>query len=221
MAGIASIPALVLMSAMVGFGSLAREAGLTLPQAMFTAAGIWALPSMIVLVGGIVSGLGLLPTALAVALASVRFTPMVMALVPEMRAPGTRRIALLGLSHFVAITAWVHATTRFPRVPRPYRAAFFGGFAITLTTISTVIVGVSHQVTGVLPVAFAAALMFLTPIYFLTALWSNARLPSDRPALVLGLAICPVAQWLLPSAGLVMGGVVAGGIAFAWSRRWA
>ena len=61
------------MLTMAGFGGLAREAGLTLGQAVFATFGVWALPSMIVLVGSIAAGLGVVPTALAVALASVRF----------------------------------------------------------------------------------------------------------------------------------------------------
>ena len=217
--GVTGLPALVLMSAMVGFGGLAREAELTLGQAMFATFGIWALPSMIVMVGSIVAGLGLLPTALAVALASVRFTPMVMSIVPEMRVRGTRRLTLYLLAHFVAITAWVHATSRFDRVPREHRTAFFGGFAVTLTTLSTAIVGAVHQLAAGLPVLLAVGLVFLTPIYFLTSLWANAKAPSDRPALVIGLALGPLAHWLIPSLGLVLSGLVGGALAFWWSRR--
>ena len=217
--GLGTLPALILMSAMVGFGGLAREAGLTLGQAVFATFGIWALPSMIVMVGSITAGLSVLPTALAVALASVRFTPMVMAIVPEMRAPGTRRATLYALAHFVAITAWVHALARFPDVPREHRTAFFGGFAVTLTSVSTLIVGVVHQLTASLPPLAAAMLVFLTPIYFLTSLWANARLASDRPALLCGLALGPLAHVLTPSVGLIAAGVVGGTIAFLWVRR--
>ena len=219
MLGLGTLPAIVLMSAMVGFAGLAREAGLTLGQTMFATFGIWALPSMIVLVGSIVAGLGLLPTALAVALASVRFTPMVMAIVPEMRASGTRRSTLYVLAHFVAITAWVHALSRFPAIPREHRAAFFGGFAVALTSVSTLIVGVVHQLAATLPEIAAAMLVFLTPIYFLTSLWSNARYPSDRPALLCGLAIGPIAHVLARSIGLIVAGLVGGTIAYLWRGR--
>ena len=217
--GVTGLPALVLMSAMIGFGSLARDAGFTLGQALFSAFGIWALPSMIVMVGSIMSGLGVLPTAVAVAFASMRFTPMVMAIVPEMRGKRTTLPTLLFLSHFVAITAWVHGFSNFARVPRDYRAAFFGGFAVTLTCLSTVIVGVSHQVSTTLPPVAAAALVFLTPIYFLTSLWSNARYRYDRTALALGLVIGPAAQAVLPSGGLIVGGIAAGSLAYVISAR--
>ena len=219
MMGLGTLPAIILMSAMIGFGGLAREAGLTLGQAMFATFGVWALPSMIVMVGSITAGLGIVPTALAVALASVRFTPMVMSIVPEMRAAGTRRGTLLALAHFVAITAWVHALSRFPAVPREHRTAFFGGFAVTLTSVGTIIVGVVHQLAATLPMLASALLVFLTPLYFLTSLWSNARFPADRPALLCGLALGPLAQLMVPSFGLIAAGLIGGTIAYWWTSR--
>ena len=213
MLGLGTLPAFVLMSAMVGFAGLAREAGLTLGQTVFATFGIWALPSVIVLIGSITAGLGLVPTAIAVALASVRFTPMVMSIVPEMRARGTRPLTLYVLAHFVAVTAWVHALARFPDVPREHRAAFFGGFAVSLAVASTLIVAAVHQLAASLPALATAMLVFLTPIYFLTSLWSNARFPSDRPALLWGLALGPLAHWAAPSVGLIAAGFVGGTLA--------
>ena len=218
--GVAGVPALVLMSAMVGFAGLAREMELTLGETVFMTFGVWALPSMIVLVGGIGSGLGLVPVALAVALASVRFTPMTMALVPEMRAERTRSTTLYVLAHFIAITAWVHAQRNLPGVPREHRTAFFGGFAVTLTSVSTCIVAWVHQASATLPAVAGAMLVFLTPIYFLTALWSSARLASDRAALLLGLVLGPVLAALVPSLGIVAAGLVGGTIAyFGWRPK--
>src|SRR5688572_1542891 len=65
------------------------------------------LPGMVVLVGAVLSGVGLLGTAFAVALSSVRLTPMVVSLVPELRGSRTRKLTLYLLAHFIAITSWV------------------------------------------------------------------------------------------------------------------
>ena len=219
MRGLLGLPALVLMSAMVGFGGLAREVGLTLGETVFLTFGVWALPSMIVAVSAIGAGLGLLPTALAVALASVRFMPMTMVLVPEMRTSGTRRWVLLLLAHFIAITAWVHATREFPRVPKEHRTAFFGGFAVGLTTVSTLLVAGVHQASATLPPTVSALLVFLTPLYFLSSLWGTARFPSDRPALLLGLALGPLAAGLVPEVDIIAAGLVGGVAAFLWKGR--
>ena len=86
-----SIPGLILAGAFVGFAGLAREAGLTLAQTVFMTGVVWALPGKVVLVGAVLSGASLPAAAFAVALSSVRLMPMVVALVPELRGPRTRK----------------------------------------------------------------------------------------------------------------------------------
>ena len=123
-AGSFSLPGLILVSAFIGFASLAREAGVTLAQAVFMTGIVWALPAKVVLIGAILSGNTLPAAAFAVTLSSVRLTPMVVSLVPEMRAPATRRWVLYFLSHFVAVTSWVLAMERLRDVPRDQRTAY-------------------------------------------------------------------------------------------------
>ena len=208
------------MTAMIGFASLAREAGMSLGETVFATIAIWALPSSILLAGAVATGIGFVPLALAVALASVRFMPMTMAIVPEMRAARTSRWALFGAAHVVAITAWVHGLSKFVHVPREHRLAFFSAFAWTISLGSTVLVAIFYVVSATMPPVLAAGLVFLTPIYFLTALWSSTRVPYDRPALLLGLALGPVLHTLAPSVGLIGAGLVGGTIAwFVWGRE--
>ncbi len=90
-----SVPGLILTSAFVGFAGLAREAGLTLAEAVFMTGVVWALPAKVVLVGAILSGNSLAAATFAVALSSVRLMPMVVALVPEMRGPRTPQMGPL------------------------------------------------------------------------------------------------------------------------------
>ena len=124
MAMIFSIPAFILMTAHVGFAGFASENGVSLLQATFMVATIWALPANIVLIGAISGGYSLIGAAVAVALSSIRLMPMVAAFIPEMRGPKTRRITLLLLSHFIAVTAWVMGMERFRHIPRDMRVSF-------------------------------------------------------------------------------------------------
>ena len=208
------VPGIVLMTAMIGFASLAREAGMSLGETVFATIAIWALPSAILLAGAVATGIGLVPLALAVALASVRFMPMTMAIVPEMRAATTSRWALFAVGHVVAITAWVHGLSKFQAIPREHRLAFFGGFAWTISLGSTLLVGIFYLVTATMPPVLVAGLVFLTPMYFMTALWSSTRVAYDRPALVLGLVLGPILHTIAPSVGLIGAGLVGG--TFAW-----
>lgn len=216
--GITSPPALILTTAFVGFAALCRDAGLTWVEASFMTATVWALPAKIVLVGAITAGASLPATALAVGLSSLRMMPMVVALMPVIKGPKTRTGTLLFLSHFVAITGWIFAMERIETVPRDKRTVFFGAFAVTLTTINTVLVALVFNLMGQLPALATGALAFLTPVYFLTSLFGTAREASGRIALFTGMAALPPAHWFIPGFELLVAGIAGGTVAYMAGR---
>lgn len=209
-----SVPAAILMFAFIGFAGFAKESGITLLQAFFMTATIWALPAKVVLVAAIGSGASILSAFGAVTLSSVRLMPMVSALIPELRGPRTRTATLILLSHFIAVTAWVVAMGTIDRVPRRYRTAYFGGFAVTLTTINTCIVAIVYVFSTDLPEAVLGVLFFLTPIYFLTSLWATARDRVVKIAMVAGLLLGPAFYEIAPQFDLLLAGAVGGVVAF-------
>ncbi|WP_062116640.1 AzlC family ABC transporter permease [Aureimonas sp. AU40] len=210
MGQILSAPALILVTAHLGFAGLARDAGISWFEASFMVFTIWALPANLILLGAITAGLSLAATAVAIGLSSLRLMPMVIALVPEMRAEGTRKRTLLVLSHFVAVTAWVVARERFPTVPRRYRTAYFAGFGVTLTVVNTLVVAFAFNLMGQLPALVTGALAFLTPVYFLTSLYGSAGDLTGRLALFLGMAAIVPANWLAPDFDILIAGIAAG-----------
>lgn len=213
-----SVPALILMSAFVGFAGLAREAGITLPQAVFMTGVVWALPAKVVLIGAIMGGASLPAAAFAVALSSVRLTPMVVALVPEIRTPRTRKWLLYFLSHFVAVTSWVLAMERVRHVPRDMRTIWYCGLGSTLVLANMVVVAAVYAVAGSLPPILSAALLLLTPIYFLTSLWGSARERASHLAMLFGLVLGPLFHVWLPGFDLLAAGLIGGGLAFLFHR---
>jgi predicted branched-subunit amino acid permease len=214
-----SVPGLILATAFVGFAGLAREAGLTLVQTVFMTGIVWALPAKVVLIGAILSGASLPAAAFAVALSSVRLTPMVVSLVPEMRTERTRGWVLYLLSHFVAVTSWVLAMERLPGVPREMRTAYYCGLGGMLVLANMIVVMVVYWLAGSLPPPITAALLLLTPMYFLTSLWGSARERAGHVAMLFGLALGPVFHLLLPGFDLLAAGLIGGGLAYLWHRH--
>ena len=213
-----SIPALILASTFVGFAALAMEAGVTLAQAVFMTGVVWALPAKVVLVGAIMGGAGLPAAAFAVALSSVRLTPMVVALVPELRTTRTRGWVLYLLAHFVAVTSWVIAMEKVRDVPREMRTIWYCGVGGTLVAMNMVVVAVVYWAAPHLPPVVAAALLLLTPIYFLTSLWGSARERAGHVAMVLGLVLGPAFTLLTPDFALLATGLTGGVLAYGWHR---
>lgn len=213
-----SVPALVLLAAMVGFTALARDAGYSLAEAVFLTVTVWALPSQVVYIGMVGSGAALPAVVLAVALSGMRFLPMVVAWTPVVRGPRTSRATLVVLSAFVAVTAWVFAMSRLPDVPRPARVPFFAGFGLSLVAATAVVMTLAYELIGDLPGFPAAALVLLTPVYFLLALWGAARVAADRAALLAGLVLGPLFTVAVPEADILLAGLVGGTLAWAGQR---
>ncbi|MBB3234676.1 AzlC family ABC transporter permease [Phyllobacterium endophyticum] len=213
---ITSIPALILITAHVGFAGFASESGVSLLQATFMVAAIWALPANIVLIGAIAGGYSLVGAGIAVGLSSIRLMPMVAAFVPELRGPKTRKITLLLLSHFIAVTAWVIGMERLQHVPRDMRTAYFAGLGITLTLTNTLVVAIVYFLSADFPPMVFAALFFLTPMYFLTSLWGSARDKSIHVAMVSGLLLFPLIHWIAPAYDLLLTGVAGGAVTMVY-----
>lgn len=213
-----SVPALILASAFVGFAGLAKDGGFSLAEAVFMVAVVWALPAKVVLIGAILSGSSVFAAAFAVALSSVRLMPMVVALVPEMRSPGTPKWVLYGLSHFVAVTSWVLAMERLKDIPREMRTAYYAGLGSTLILLNIAVVITVYLVADSLPPGVSAALLLLTPVYFLTSLWGSARERAGHVAMVLGLGLGPAFHVLLPGFDLLAAGLIGGAAAYGFHR---
>ena len=138
------------------------------------------------------------------------------ALVPEMRTAKTRPWVLYLLSHFVAVTSWVLALETLRNVPRSRRTAYYGGLGSTLILLNMGVVAAVYLVARDLPPAASAALLLITPIYFLTSLWGSAREQAGHLAMVLGLVVGPLIHLVWPAASLLATGLIAGFAAYGW-----
>ena len=210
-----SIPALILMTAFIGFAGLARESGFDIYQTIFMSTMVWALPSLVVFAGSVAANASFLTIFIAVALSAVRLLPMTISLIPLIREQGkTKRWQLLIVSHFVAVTAWVFAMYSLPHLPRPARIPYFLGFAITLKTCVITVCAIAFFIAGFVPPLIAAGLFLLTPIYFMLALWSAGRQNLDKLALIFGLIIGTAVYPFFPEFDLLISGLVGGTLAF-------
>ncbi|TWF49860.1 AzlC family ABC transporter permease [Neorhizobium alkalisoli] len=218
MRGITSLPALILMTSYVGFAAFALEAGLTRGEAVAMTLGVWALPAQMILVGTMLANANIAASFLAVTLSSIRMMPMVASIMPEMRTKKTPLALLLFLSHFIAITSWVFASTHLRKVPKEHRVAYFAGFGITLTCTNALIVGVSYGIVSQFPPVVAGALFMLTPVYFISSIWASARQPVVRLAFVFGIVLGPLLALVSPQFDVLYAGIGGGTAAYLIDR---
>jgi hypothetical protein len=134
----------------------------------------------------------LIETAVAVGLSSVRFLPIVVALMPLVKREDSRPWQLLVPAHFMAISVWVEAMRHAPGLPRQHRIPFCNGLGLTLLIMGTLATGLGYYLQSALPAIFGAAAMFITPISFLVSTARNARQLLEKAALGFGLILGPV-----------------------------
>lgn len=213
-----SVAGLVLATSSVGVGALSNDAGFTLVQTLLTTLLIWALPGQVIFITMVVSGAGLLATALAVTLSAVRLLPMVTSILPIIRTHETPRYVQIIIAHMTAATLWLEALRLAEEYPREQRAHFVIGLSVGLMTIILSAFTFGFLLATGLPPLFSAALIFLTPIYFLTALVMGAKARSDYASIVLGAVLGPVFTMITPELDLLFAGVIGGSLAFGVYR---
>ena len=77
---------LVVSGTYIGIGALVYDYGFSLPWVMLANMLIWAAPAQVLVVTALGSGAGAVEVALAVGLSAARFLPMVVSLIPLVRA---------------------------------------------------------------------------------------------------------------------------------------
>jgi predicted branched-subunit amino acid permease len=213
---------LVLFATYLGIGALAHDTHFSLAWALACTLFVWAGPAQIILISTLGSGATVLQAAIAVTVSAIRLFPMVVSVLPMMRAPQTKRRQLVLATHFIAVTLWVECFRLLPQVPRERRVAFIHGLGTGLVSVCLVATAIGYGLAANLPELFGAAILLLTPLAFLLSTARNCRQLADILALVLGLALFPLAAMLHTGLDILISGVSAGTIAFGvhwWRSR--
>jgi predicted branched-subunit amino acid permease len=213
-----SVFSLVLMGTYIGMGALAHSVGLSSWWLALSTLLVWAAPAQLILISGFAAGSALVEVAIAVTLSATRLFPMVVALLPLLRRPGTRLSDMLLPTHFTSISMWVESLRLLPKVKSERRLAFCNGLSIGYMGTAVVFGFVGFHLAAGLPPLLSGALLFLTPLSFFISTVNNARQLVDRMALVFGLLLGPLlAYWQLP-LDLMWTGILGGSVAYAINR---
>jgi len=214
-----TVPGFILSASSAGFGALARDGGLSLTHALVMMWALFALPAQVVLVDQLARGGSLIAGAFAVMLIGVRMLPMTVTLAPHLNSPSGRSLARIVAVHAIAITSWFEGLRRLPEEPIATRLDNFLGIGTGLLLASLAGVVSGYVVAGALPTFLAAALLFLTPIYFILSLVASARVAADWLAVLFGALLGPAMFMLFPGFDLLFTGLIGGTLAHVMGRR--
>jgi predicted branched-subunit amino acid permease len=216
-AAVRSVFFYVLIGNYVGMGALVHEVGFSFWWMALSTVLIWAAPAQVILVSTL-STAALFEVALAVTLSSVRFLPMVAAILPTMRRPGVRQRDLILPMHLTAISVWVEGMRLLPLMPVERRIAFYNGLGIGLLSGAVIGGAVGFVLAAKLPPLLSAALLFFTPMAILMSSARNSRTLLDGLAFALGLVVGPVVAAQKIGLDLMWTGLIAGTMAYGVHR---
>jgi predicted branched-subunit amino acid permease len=217
-----TVLALVLFATYLGIGALAHDSRFSLGWVLASTALVWAGPAQIILISTLGSGATAVQAAIAVTVSAVRLFPMVVSVLPLLRAPTVKRRHLILPAHFIAVTLWVECYRLLPQVPRERRVVFTVGLGCGLVLVCLTATTVGYKLAANLPPTLAAAILLLTPLAFLLSTARNAKHLVDMLALLLGLALYPLVAVLHTGVDILISGLSAGTIAYGvhwWRRR--
>ena len=213
-----SVFVLVLMGTYIGIGALAHDFGQASWWLALSTLLVWAAPAQVILISALGAGATLFEVAIAVTLSAIRLFPMVVALLPLLRGPGTRLRDLLLPTHFTSVSMWVESLRLLPGIAQEWRIPFCNGLSVGYMGTAVTFGFVGFYLAAGLPPLLAGTLLFLTPMSFLVSTARNARAMVDRLALVLGLAIGPALTYWQVDLDLMWTGIGGGTLAYAVHR---
>jgi predicted branched-subunit amino acid permease len=213
-----SVFMIVLVGSYVSIGALAHDLGFSLAWTVLSTLLVWAAPAQVILMTALGAGTAPLEAAIAVSLSAMRLLPMVVALLPVLRSTETRAHALILPAHFTAVSFWIESLRLAPSLPRENRIVFANGLGTGLGAAAVLASIAGYCLAGVLPNAIVAALLFLTPVSFLTAAIRSGKLLSDKAAWMIGAVMAPLLAYGQVGLDLLWTGLVGGTAAYGLHR---
>jgi predicted branched-subunit amino acid permease len=217
-AGASSVFALVVFGSYVSIGAFAHDLGFSAVWLSLSTILLWAAPAQVIVIASLAAGATGLEIAIAVTLSAIRLLPMVVSVLPVIRAPDTPLRSLVLPTHLTAISVWIESLRLSPQLPRAARIPFVNGIGMMLIGLAVLGGLAGHVLASILPVLLVSAMLFLTPMSFLSSTIHNSKSLSDRIAIIVGLVLAPTLAWMDIGLDLLWTGIVGGTFAYAFHR---
>lgn len=212
------MPALVLFASMIGYGSMAREAGLSLWASVASTGLTWGLPGQIAMIELYALGAPVLAIVAASSAANARFLPMVLSVMPMFNDALPKKRWRYVVAQFMSLNPWAAIMREGPAMAPRDRPPYYAGFAGVCVSAALVGTGVGFILAGALSREVTLTLVFLNPVFF-TLVFADARGRASIMAVLAGIVAGPLFHLLSPDWGLLLTGLVAGTGVYLVDRR--
>ena len=217
-----NVPGFALFSTMVGFSTIAKEAGFDIWQVSATTLTVWGMPGQVAFASLYASGASLIIIFLAVSLANMRMMLMVISGynilgLHQHKLPFWKKMCLM---HIMAITSWAQIGRSKENYPHNSLLSYYVGFSITIYVFGLTGTILGYFIDHFVTTEVLRVITFMTPLYILLLVISSKD-SLNRLAVVLGGIIIPIIYPVFFDWSILIGGVAGGTLAFGlgvWKR---
>ena len=212
-------PAVALGLSFLAIGALLKNLEFTLQESIFSTFLIYALPGSLVMAESVLIGVSLLNLFFAVWLVNARLYPMTVSLMPLLMHKSQPRWKYYLSCHFVAVSSWLIIKSNYKSVEKKYRIDFWIGIgtATWLIAIFSTILG--YFLANFINRDMMIALAIINPIYFTCTMIGAMKSFQLAVSIILGATLGPLFYLISPDWCILIGGFVAGTIAFVIGER--
>jgi predicted branched-subunit amino acid permease len=207
-------PAIALACCFVAIGALFKNLGFNIQESIFSTMLTYALPGSLVMAESLLVGSSLLGIFIAVWFVNARLYPMAVSLFPLMMDEKQPKWKYVFSCHFIAVSAWLIMKSNYQTIEKENRVDFWIGIGTATWTVSVLATILGFYMSDYLNKDMLMGLAILNPVYFICMMVGAMKTLQIILSIVLGFILGPIFYFLSPQWSILLGGFVAGSVAF-------
>ena len=207
-------PAIALGASFIAIGALLKNIGFNIQQSILSTVLTYALPGQLVMAESFFIGASLVNIFLAVWLVNARLYPMTVSLMPLLKEESQPRWKYYLSCHFLAVSSWLIMKDRIQTVDQKNRIDFWIGIGVGTWSTAIIATIIGYLLSDYLSKDMVIGLAIVNPVYFACMMVGAMKSKSISTAVILGAISGPVLFLLYPEWSILIGGTLAGSIAF-------
>tara|TARA_B100001057_G_scaffold153812_1_gene153992 strand:- start:308 stop:1012 length:705 start_codon:yes stop_codon:yes gene_type:complete len=207
-------PAIALGCCFIAIGALLKNIGFNIQESIFSTMLIYALPGSLVMAESILIGASLLSIFFAVWFVNARLYPMAVSLFPLMMDKSQPKWKYYLSCHFIAVSAWLIMKSNYEKIEKKDRVDFWIGIGTATWSVAVISTILGFYLSDYLNQDMLMGLAILNPIYFTCMMVGAMKTIQVSLSVILGAILGPVFYFFSPEWSILLGGLVAGSIAY-------
>jgi predicted branched-subunit amino acid permease len=207
-------PAIALGCCFIAIGALLKNIGFNIQESIFSTMLIYALPGSLVMAESILVGASLLSIFISVWFVNARLYPMAVSLFPLMMDESQPRWKYYLSCHFIAVSAWLIMKSNYESIEKKDRVDFWIGIGSATWSVAVLSTIIGFYLSDYLNKDMLMGLAILNPIYFTCMMVGAMKTMQITLSVTLGAILGPTFYFFSPEWSILLGGLVAGSIAY-------